>query len=138
MKGFIRRNTGGLALCALAIAMPALAFAHHSFAMFDRTKEMKLEGVVKEFQWTNPHTWIQLMVTGPDGKVTEWSIEGSSPNGLKRQGWRADVVKSGDKVVAIINPLRNGDSGGSLVNVTLPDGKRLGRPSGSAPPPTVE
>jgi hypothetical protein len=123
------KRQGKFALCAMAmsmtIALPALA--HHSFAMFDRDKDVTLEGVVKEFQWTNPHTWIQLLVTGPDGKVTEWSIEGTSPNALKRQGWRADAVKSGDKVIAVIHPLRSGEAGGSLVTVTLPDGTVLGR-----------
>jgi hypothetical protein len=98
----------------------------------DNEKERTLEGTVKEFQWTNPHAWIQLMVKGPDGKTTEWSIECASPNGLKRQGWRAASIKAGDKVTAIIHPLKNGDSGGSLVIVTLPDGKTLGR---RGPPP---
>lgn len=90
-------------------------------------KEMTLEGVVKEFQWTHPHTWVQLLVTGPDGKVVEWSIEGASPNGLKRQGWRSDAIKSGDKVTAVIHRLRNGDPGGSLVTVTMPHDTVFGR-----------
>jgi hypothetical protein len=106
-------------------AVPALA--HHSFAMFENDKNMTLEGTVKEFQWTNPHTWIQLLVTGADGKVTEWSIEGGSPNGLRRQGWRAESIKAGDKVSVVIRPLKSGEPGGALVSVTLPDGKVLGR-----------
>jgi hypothetical protein len=114
------------------LALAAPVGAHHSFAMFDNAKDMKLEGTVKEFQWTNPHTWIQLMVTAPDGKVTEWSIEGSSPNGLRRQGWRAETIKAGDKVTVNIHPLKSGEPGGSLVNVTLPDGKVMGR---QLPPP---
>jgi hypothetical protein len=120
-KSLLRWSMLGLT----AVAVPV--FAHHSFAMFDNQKDMKLEGTVKEFQWTNPHTWIQLMVTGPDGKVTEWSIEGGSPNGLRRQGWRAEVIKPGDKVTVMIHPLKSGEAGGSLVNVKLPDGKMLGR-----------
>ena len=120
-KLLLRLSILGLA----AIAIPVSA--HHSFAMFDNSKPMNLEGTVKEFQWTNPHTWIQLMVTAPDGKVTEWSIEGGSPNGLRRQGWRADSIKSGDKVKVRINPLKSGEAGGSLVNVTYPDGRVLGR-----------
>jgi hypothetical protein len=120
-KLLLRGSMLGLA----AVAMPALA--HHSFAMFESEKNMTLEGTVKEFQWTNPHTWIQLLVTGTDGKVTEWSIEGASPNGLRRQGWRAEVIKPGDKVTVTIRPLKSGEPGGALVNVTLPDGKVLGR-----------
>lgn len=121
----------GLVACALALP----ATAHHSFAMFDREKEVTLEGVVKEFQWTNPHTWVQLLVTGADGKTVEWSIEGTSPNGLKRQGWKSNTIKSGDKVIAVIHPLRNGEPGGALVMVTLPDGTVLGR---RAPRPSAE
>jgi hypothetical protein len=115
---------------ALLLALPA--FAHHSFAMFDNEKEKTLEGVVKEFQWTNPHAWVQLMVKGPDGKEVEWSIECASPNGLKRQGWRGNTIKAGDKVTAIIHPLKSGEPGGSMMVIVLPDGKELGR---RGPPP---
>jgi hypothetical protein len=118
------------ALASMALTLPA--HAHHSFAMFDSARETTLEGTVKEFQWTNPHAWVQVLVTGPDGKVTEWSIECASPNALKRQGWRSTTVKSGDKVKAIIHPLKSGEPGGSLVILTLPDGTQLGR---RAPPP---
>ena len=125
-----RKTLMGAAVMAVALALPA--FAHHSFAMFDSAKETTLQGTVKEFQWTNPHAWVQLLVTGPDGKVTEWSIECASPNGLKRQGWRGNSIKSGDRVTAIIHPLKNGEPGGSLVILTLPDGTQLGR---RGPPP---
>jgi hypothetical protein len=124
----MKRQKSWMALCAMATVMATMpASGHHSFAMFDREKEITLEGVVKEFQWTNPHTWIQLVVTGADGKVTEWNIEGTSPNGLKRQGWKSNAIKSGDKLTVVISPLRNGDNGGALIMATLPDGKTLGR-----------
>ena len=113
------------AVGAALLASPA--FAHHSFAMFDQAREQTLEGTVREFQWTNPHAWVQLIVKGPDGKLVEWSIECASPNGLRRQGWRGDTIKPGDRVTAIVNPLKNGDPGGSLVSITLPDGRQLGR-----------
>jgi hypothetical protein len=115
---------------AMLFALPA--FAHHSFAMFDNEKEKTLEGVVKEFQWTNPHAWVQVMVKGPDGKEVEWSIECASPNGLKRQGWRGNTIKAGDKVTAIIHPLKSGEPGGSMMVIVLPDGTQLGR---RGPPP---
>ena len=117
-------------LASLVLLAPA--YAHHSFAMFDAAAEKTLEGTVKEFQWTNPHAWVQLMVTAPGGKVTEWAIECASPNALKRQGWRSTSIKSGDRVTMVIHPLKNGEPGGSLVIVTLPDGKQLGR---RGPPP---
>ena len=116
-----------LLIAAAGVALAPLALAHHSTAVFDMQKTVEIKGTIKEFQWTNPHTWIQLVVTGPDGKVTEWSIEGASPNGLKRQGWKSNVIKSGDKVTVIISPLRNGDNGGALIMATLPDGTTLGR-----------
>lgn len=123
---FVRLTT--LAALLLGAAVTAnTASAHHAFSMFDRSKTMTLEGTVKEFQWTNPHTWVQVLVTQEDGSVVEWSIEGSSPNGLRRRGWRSDSIKAGDKVTVMINPLKNGENGGSLINITLPDGTVLGR-----------
>jgi len=118
-----------LALTALAAAaLPTSASAHHSFAMFDQTREVKLVGVVREFQYTNPHIWIQVVVPRSGNKpATEWSIEGASVNTVKRMGWNRSIIKPGDKVTVIINPMKNGDNGGSLKSITLPDGKVLGR-----------
>ena len=113
---------------ALAVATIAAtagpALAHHSFAMFDAKKVVTVSGTVKEFQWTNPHIWIQLYVTEA-GKVTEWSIEGGSPNALSRRGWKSTSLKPGDKVTVKFNPLKNGDKGGGLLSVTGPDGKTI-------------
>ena len=105
------------------------AFAHHSFAMFDNAKEQTLEGTIKDFQWTNPHIWIQVNVKGADGKLTEWSIEGGSPNGLKRSGWSKKSMSTGDKVVMKIHPLKDGTSGGSFMSATV-NGQELGRRGG--------
>jgi len=115
-----------LACCLLLLAGGGV-HAHHAFSMFDQSKVIELKGEIKEFQWTNPHVWVQLLVTQPDGSVVEWSIEGSSPNGLRRQGWRSESLLPGMKVTLLTNPLKNGDAGGSLVNVTLEDGTVLGR-----------
>jgi hypothetical protein len=114
-----------LALACFLLSTSALA--HHAFSMFDQRQTITLEGEIKEFQWTNPHVWVQLLVTQPDGTVVEWSIEGSSPNGLRRQGWSSKSLLPGMKVKLLANPLKNGDTGGSLVNVTLEDGTVLGR-----------
>ena len=107
--------TGAAAVCLAA----APALAHHSFAMFDNTKNMTLEGTIKEFQWTNPHSWVQVVVKDASGKDVEWSVEGGSPNGLARQGWKRTSIKAGDKAVVVIHPLKDGTAGGSLVSVSV-------------------
>ena len=116
-----------VALAATALALfSGVAFAHHSFAMFDQDKEVKLVGTIKEVQWTNPHIWVQVMAKSPTtGQMVEWSIEGGSPNGLSRQGWRRNSLKAGDSVEITIHPLKNGENGGSLMRV-LVDGKPVG------------
>jgi len=116
--------TAGLGALVLTGA-PALA--HHSFAMFDGDKVLTLEGTVREFQWTNPHTWTQLQVTNAQGVVEEWAIEGASLNALARQGWKRTSLKAGDKVSMKIHPLKSGEKGGSFMSATLPDGSTLGR-----------
>ncbi len=95
--------------------------------MFDQTKQVTLEGVVREFQFTNPHSWIQLQVTpAKGGDAEEWAIELLSPNVLARQGWKKNTIKPGDKVSVLINPLRDGTRGGNLILVTLPSGVTMG------------
>jgi len=117
-------KTLGLAVAALALSPAAPAFAHHSFAMFDQTKIVTLEGTVGEFQWTNPHAFIELDVAN-GGKVTRWALELNSPNNLTRQGWHRTSLKPGDKVTVQFNPLRSGKPGGLFLDVKLPDGKML-------------
>ena len=117
-----------LLLPCLLLASAALpAVAHHSFSMFDETRELVLKGAVKEFQWSNPHTWIQLNVTDASGNVVEWSIEGGSPNLLGRQGWKRNSLKAGDQVEITVHPLRDGQPGGSFMRAVLADGRTLGR-----------
>lgn len=110
----------------LLLALAALpAGAHHSFAMFDLEKDVTLQGVVKEFQWTNPHSWIQLMVTDAEGRQVEWSLEGGSPGVLSRGGWKRTSLQPGDKVTVVIYPLRDGKPGGSFLEVTRADGSKF-------------
>jgi len=122
-----------LGLAAALFAAPLLAsgpaLAHHSFAMFDRQKQITLKGTVKEFQWTNPHSFIQIEVVDPQGASASYSIEMNSPNNLTRQGWKSTALKPGDKVTVVMNPLRDGSRGGLFVSVMLPDGKVLGDPT---------
>lgn len=112
------------AVLALGAAIAGPAAAHHSFAMFDQTKTLVLKGTVAEFQWTNPHSWIELDVaSGP--QTGHWSIELNSPNNLTRQGWKRSTLKAKDLVTVTINPLRDGKKGGLFNTITLPDGKVL-------------
>lgn len=113
---------------ALALSIPvAPAVAHHSMAMFDQTKTVTLSGTVKEFQWTNPHCYIQLMVKDASGKDVEWSLEMGAPMYLYAKGWRPSALKPGMPVKVTINPLRNGDPGGVVLTATTADGKQIGR-----------
>ncbi len=116
-----------------ATAFSGIGIAHHSFAMFDASKEIVLTGVVKEFQWTNPHTFVQLEVQGTNGTSVEWSIEGSSPNGLARIGWKRTSIKTGDQLEITINPLRSGEHGGNFVQAKFADGRILTRRGPEAP-----
>ncbi|MEO6377339.1 MAG: DUF6152 family protein [Caulobacteraceae bacterium] len=134
MKKSSNSLTGRLAICALvAVTAAAPVQAHHSFAMFDREKQITVKGTVKEFQWTNPHIFIQIMAPGAGGKLEEWSIEGGSPNMLFRQGWEPTTFKAGDQVTMVINPLKEGGRGGNFVFATLPNGKTVGNMNARAP-----
>lgn len=104
--------------------MPAVA--HHSGAMFDDQKSITLSGTVKEFQWTNPHCWIQMLVQTENGPV-EWSVEMGAIFELYRGGWRPGTLKQGDKITVVINPARDGTNGGIYVSAIGADGKPLGK-----------
>ena len=99
--------------------------AHHSFAPFDMGAEKTISGTVKQFDWTNPHTWIWVNVSDGKGGVETWAIEGMSPNFLGRRGWTKSSLKPGDKIGLVIRPLRDGSKGGMFVRATLADGKVL-------------
>jgi hypothetical protein len=96
--------------------------------MFDASKQITLTGTVKEFQWTSPHCWIQILVTDParpKAPPVQWGIEMDNPVGLSRHGWKPGSLKAGDKVVIIAHPLRDGAHGGQVVSVSK-DGKAVG------------
>ena len=124
MIGTPYRLTG---LAALALAGPCVA--HHSFAMFDQDRTITLEGTVRQFQWTNPHCFIQLFVPSETGFV-EWSLEMNSPGASIREGWKPRSLKAGDVVTVVINPVRHGTFGGRVISVAdrngqLPDRTRI-------------
>jgi len=108
---------------ALAVVVPVLA--HHSPAAFDRTKKVTLVGTVKEFRWQNPHTWIEVEVPDEKGGIVVWGVELTSPTYLIRAGWKSNIIKPGDKVSVVVNPVRTGEPAGIFVSLTLPDGRVL-------------
>ena len=114
------------AAAVVVLLVAESAVAHHSPVQFDRTKRVTLVGTVKEFSWTNPHASIQLSVTNAKGVVETWGVEMNSPNNLVKQGWKSNIIKFGDKVSVVINPLRTGEHGGIFVAIKLPDGRVLG------------
>ena len=116
-----------LALAAIGTAvLAAPAFAHHSFAMFDATKTVTLKGTVKEFEWTNPHSWLRVMVTDDAGTPRQWALEMGSPGQQSRVGWKPDSVKPGDQVTVQMHPLKDGSRGGQFLSVELANGEHLG------------
>jgi len=123
-----------MVLAATLVFGPPLA-AHHSFAMFDSVNRTTITGTVTRFEWTNPHVFIEVDVPGPNGEVKHWSVELGSPSILQRSGWKFSDVKPGQKITAIVNPLRDGRPGGMLYRLTLADGSMRG--NGTAPPPDV-
>ncbi len=130
---------GGLA-AATAVLTLGTALAHHSTAEFDYSKEVTIMGVVKEVQWTNPHSYIQMLVDGQPGEKVQWSVEIGSPTLNINLGWRKDSVKPGDVVTMNLAPARNGKPHGTLRVLTFADGRQLKgvaaqvRGAASAPP----
>ena len=90
--------------------------------MFDKDKEVTLVGEVKEFQWTNPHVWLQLVTQDEASQSVEWSIEMASVNILAREGWKKTSFKPGDKVTVVVHPLRDGSHGGAMIRATTAAG----------------
>ena len=121
-------------LLLVAALLPSPAGAHHSFAMFDTANPVTLNGTVTSFEWTNPHVYIELDVQDAT-RGGKWTIELGSPSILQRGGWKFNIIKKGDKVTAVVSPLRNGEFGSLLTRITLPDGKVLGNggPAGVGP-----
>jgi hypothetical protein len=114
-----------LGAASLSLGLAPVALAHHSFAMFDNTKEVVLEGVIRDFQWTNPHGWIHLTVQ-ENGQPVDYAIELSSVNSLSRHGWNHNSLKAGERVKATVHPLKTGGKGGSFMSVAKADGSVLG------------
>ena len=117
---------------ALAASTPALA--HHSFAMFDQSKEVELkDATVVDWQWTSPHAWLYVMVPNTaGGEPDKYSVEAANPGQLRRDGFAKGSMSPGDKITVYMAPLKSGEKGGALHAVVLSDGKMLGARSDQA------
>ncbi len=122
----MKRIIAAIITAGAACVAVQTASAHHSAAMFDNQKVKELAGTIKEFQWKNPHVWIQLYVQNSAGVKEEWSIEGLGPNSLSRQGWRPTTFKPGDAVAIKVNPMKDGTTGGMFIGAKFADGKTIG------------
>jgi hypothetical protein len=126
----------GLVACSvafgIALLVAPLAVAHHSNVAFEVTKVITITGVVKEFRWANPHTWVTLTVDDGKGKKVDWSVEGRAPSVLLRAGWTKNSIKPGDTITVDMSPAKDGTNTGLIARVTKADGTILP----NAPPPT--
>jgi hypothetical protein len=127
-----------LALATSLLIVSAVASAHHSVAMFDLTREITVQGTVKDWQWTNPHAWLQVLVPDATGAEVEHGFELGSPNTLVRGGFRRDSFKPGDKVKVIAAPRRDGTVGGLYLCGRTAEGKWLVFGMGSDTPARPE
>jgi hypothetical protein len=120
-----------LASGALVLTTSGAVLAHHSFAMFDQEHPMEVDGVVKDFKYTSPHSFIILDIKDKDGSVESWNLEGGSPSALARDGWTNKSLKPGDQLHLTIDPLRSGAPGGAwnVNKIKFKDGKPIAAPT---------
>jgi hypothetical protein len=111
----MRTSIPTIVAASLLLASPAAA--HHSAAMFDFSKTMTVEGVVRSFDWANPHAYLEVIVVDSGGQAGDWRLEGSSINILARKGWSKSSVKPGDKVSVSLHPMRDGSRGGFILTL---------------------
>ena len=114
-----------LTITATLLMASTVAYAHHSFAMYNMEKEITLKGEVKVFAFQNPHSGIQFSVTDEKGQTSDWLAETGNPSGLAKLGWKRSILKPGDKVTFVLHPMKDGAKGGALVRAILADGTVL-------------
>jgi hypothetical protein len=118
-------------LLVVPLSVISPASAHHSYAMFDANNLIARDATVKEFQWTNPHSWLQVMMLDDNGVAQEWSLELGPLVILNRWGWKPHSLNPGDRVKVSLNPLRDGTHGGRLMSIVLPNGVTLSGQGGT-------
>lgn len=118
--------------CALALIVATVTsgLAHHSFALFDMDKNLTMVGTVVEYRWSNPHVHVVMNVTPgadvPSSMAGTWDLEAAgSTNIMTRQGWTRITLKAGDRITAVVHPMKDGAKGGSLFYIVLADGSRM-------------
>jgi hypothetical protein len=114
---------GRMGLALTTVLLMHTVSAHHSFGQFDDKKCMVIQGAVKKFEFSYPHTWLWVISKSVDGSDEIWGFEGADPATLALYGWGQDFLKKGDKITVAFNPLRDGRKGGSMRKITLPNGK---------------
>ena len=141
-KSPARAQTVAAAMGIVLLMQLTAATAHHSAAMFDHSKTVTLHGTVKNFQFTNPHSWLIVTVTGTDGNSVDWGFEAEGPSTLLHAGILPKSFRPGDKVTVTANPMRDGRPAGALNSVVMADGSvystRPGAPPASHPPISKE
>lgn len=125
MNSLRRAAFGAAMLAGMIAAIASLATAHHGFAVFDTSSQKTVTGTVKEFQWTNPHTWVWLDVPNDKGGVDTWGFEGMSPNFLGRRGWTRKTLQPGDKITITYFGMKDGSKGGAFLSCKRPNGEEL-------------
>jgi hypothetical protein len=133
MKRFVRSVSWLLG----ASIISGFAWAHHSTAMYDFSKSVTLDAVVRSFQWGNPHNYIQLIATNDTGEQVEWAVEAGTPVTASRMGWSKDTHKPGDHLTLVVAPTKDGSPNGSLKTATLANGttlKSVGADAGASSP----
>jgi hypothetical protein len=126
----MRRVLAGALVLAALLAAPV--FAHHSAVMFDDQKEVTVSGTVKEFQYTNPHSWLLVDVKNDDGTVTTWGFEAEGPSTLTRAGIRKSDFAPGTQLTITGNPMRDGRPAAAWIRATRGDGKQFDPRAGFA------
>jgi hypothetical protein len=114
---------GIVGMAALFGALPAVA--HHSFAIFDQTKVLKISGTVKEFELVNPHGWLHVNIMNNAGQMQTWSFEGGSVAQLTQLGWKRENFRPGSQVEVLYRPMRDGSRGGQLMSAVPAGGQRV-------------
>lgn len=114
----------------LALCVVGSTYAHHASVGIDRSKTVTVDGVIKQFRWANPHSWIEMEVVSSAGKTELWNFEMLPPSYLVPAGWTRSTIKAGDRVKITANGFTDGSPGGIFVSITLPDGKTLGQRGG--------